>query len=82
MLFRSNDDEHELTWVRWYFPVINTVKSLKVIDVYCQSCVRYLATGKHTKAAYNFRYENIKEIGYISLVNKYYSYNKNERCSL
>ena len=72
----SNDEEHELTWVRWYFPLINTVKSLKVIDEYSQSCIRYLATGKHTKAAYNFRYEDMKEIGYISLVNRYYNHHK------
>lgn len=72
----ANNEEHELTWVRWYFPLINTVKSLKVIDEYNQSCIRYLATGKHTKAAYNFRYEDMKEIGYISLVNRYYNHHK------
>lgn len=68
----ENPVEHELTWVRWYFPLINTTDSLKIIDEYSQSCIRYLATGKHTKAAYNFRYEQMKELGYISLVNRYY----------
>ncbi len=68
----ENPLEHELTWVRWYFPLINTAESLKVIDAYSQSCIRYLATGKHTKGAYNFRYEQMKELGYISLVNRYY----------
>ena len=68
----ENPVEHELTWVRWYFPLINTADSLKIIDEYSQSCIRYLATGTHTKAAYNFRYEQMKELGYISLVNRYY----------
>ena len=71
----ENPVEHELTWARWYFPLINTVESLKTIDEYSQSCIRYLATGKHTKAAYNFRYGQMKELGYISLVNCYYKSN-------
>lgn len=65
--------EHDLTWARWYFPVITTTDSLKIIDEYAQSCIRTLATGTHTKAAYNFRYEDMKNLGYITLVNRYYS---------
>ena len=68
----DNPIEHELTWARWYFPLITTVDSLQIIDHYSQSCIRYLATGKHTKAAYNFRYAQMKELGYVSLVNCYY----------
>ena len=74
----ENTVEHELTWARWYFPLVNTVDSLKVIDEYSQSCIRYLATGKHTKAQYNFRYEQMKELGYVSLVNRYYKLVKEE----
>lgn len=72
----QNPIEHELTWARWYFPLITTTDSLRTIDHYAQSCIRYLATGKHTKAAYNFRYEDMKRLGYISLVNRYYSFCK------
>ena len=68
----DNPIEHELTWARWYFPLITTADSLQIIDHYSQSCIRYLATGKHTKAAYNFRYDDMKALGYISLVNCYY----------
>jgi len=68
----ENTAEHELTWTRWYFPLINTTESLKVIDAYSQNCIRYLAVGKHTKAVYNFRYAEMKELGYKSLVNHYY----------
>lgn len=64
--------EHDLTWSRWYFPVITTADSLKVIDQYAQSCIRTLATGKHTKSAYNFRYEDMKKLGYVTLVGRYY----------
>lgn len=64
--------EHALTWALWYFPLINTTRSLQLIDSYSQSCIRYLATGKRSKSAYNFRYEEIKALGYISLVNRYY----------
>lgn len=75
----ENPIEHELTWARWYFPLINTAQSLKIIDEYSQSCIRYLATGKRTKAAYNFRYEQMKELGYVSLVNRYYKHKKEEK---
>lgn len=68
----ENTAEHELTWTRWYFPMITTTRSLQILDSYSQSCIRYLATGKHTKSAYQFRYEQIKSLGYISLVNRYY----------
>lgn len=65
--------DHDLTWARWYFSTITTSESLHAIDQYAQSCIRYLATGKHTKSAYNFRYEQIKDLGYVSLVNRYYA---------
>lgn len=74
--FYDNPKQHEVTWCRWYFPTITTSKSLRILDEYMVSCVRYIATGKHTKANYNLRYEEIKELGYRSLVNAYYYYKK------
>lgn len=65
----------ELTWTRWFFPVINTDKTLKEIDSYMLECIRYLATGKRNKSKYDFRYEDIKKLGYRSLVNEYYKQN-------
>lgn len=64
--------EHELNWTRWYFPLINTEDALREIDAYRQRCIRYLATGSNTKAAYWFRYEDMKQLGYVSLVHRYY----------
>lgn len=66
----------ELTWTRWFFPVINTDKTLKEIDSYMLECIRYLATGKRNKSKYDFRYEDIKKLGYRSLINEYYKQNE------
>ncbi len=70
--FFDNPVQNEITWCRWYFPIIHTDKSLREIDQYAQSCIRYIVTGKYTKANYNLRYEKMKELGYRSLVNEYY----------
>ena len=39
-----------LTWNKWFFSVINTDTSLRIIDNYAQDCVRYLVSGKRTKS--------------------------------
>lgn len=74
--FFDNPKRHEVTWCRWYFPTITTVQSLRVLDEYMISCIRYIATGKHTKSNYNLRYQEIKKLGYRNLVNAYYRYKK------
>lgn len=74
----ENPISNDLTWARWFFPLITTDRSLHEIDLYAQQCIRTLATGKHTKSAYNFRYEQMKELGYVSLVNRYYSFRREE----
>ena len=71
-LFEETED-HELTWARWYFPVINTAASLAEIDHYAQDCIRYLSSGKRTKARFNVRYAEMKELGYRNLVHEYYA---------
>ncbi len=71
-----NNSDHDLTWSLWYFPVINTDNSLKVIDHYAQECIRYLLTGKHTKSRFNARYDDIKNLGYKCLVHAFYEYKK------
>lgn len=67
--------DNELTWSYWFFPVINSSKSLRVIDNYAQECIRYIISGKRTKARFNVRYEDIKKLGYRNLVHAYYDYN-------
>lgn len=70
-LFESPGD-HDLSWSRWFFPLIGTTESLKEIDHYAQDCLRYLLSGKRTKGRYKFRYEDLKALGYRSLVHEYY----------
>ena len=70
--FFENPVKSELTWCRWYFPIITTDVTLKEIDHYMQECIRYIFTGKHTKRNYNIRYETIKGLGYRSLVNEFH----------
>ena len=74
-------EDSDLSWSRWFFSVINTAESLHVIDAYAQDCIRTLLTGKRTKARYNARYENLKALGYQSLVHAYYAYQKVENVS-
>ena len=63
----------ELSWRYWFFPVINTDESLKVIDKYFQDNLRYIATGKHNKKNYKIvPYEDLKQMGYRSLVHEYH----------
>ncbi|MDO5573253.1 MAG: hypothetical protein Q4G60_04650, partial [bacterium] len=71
------DDQHigdtnDLTWSRWFFPLINTDVSLKMIDAYMQQNIRYIATGRHSKANYRIDYEQLKDCGYRCLVSEYY----------
>ena len=70
--FYDNHAENELTWARWFFPVITTADSLAVLDRYMVECIRYIATGRHSKANYRLRYETIKQYGFRSLVHEYW----------
>ena len=77
-LLESSDD-NDLTWSYWFFSVINTTEGLHTIDEYAQDCIRYLVSGKHTKSRYNVRYDDIKKLGYKSLVHAYYNFNKDKK---
>ena len=74
--FFENDDNDGLTWSRWFFPVINQTDGLKEIDHYLQQNIRYLSTGKHSKANYRTDYAKLKQLGYRSLVKEYFAYKK------
>lgn len=74
--FFENATPNDITWCRWYFPTLTTAESLREIDRYMVSCIRYIATGKHTKANYGLRYESIKDMGYRSLVHAFYAFKK------
>lgn len=72
--FFSCSDNKDITWARWYFPVINTAESLHTLDLYMQDCIRYIANGNYSKSRFNFRYSDMKQYGYISLVNEFYAF--------
>lgn len=68
----DNPKQTELTWARWYFPLISTDGRLKELDRYIQACVRYVKYENYGKKTYNLRYEDIKALGFRSLVHEYY----------
>lgn len=73
--FYSFDTGHELSWARWYFPIINTDESLKEIDLYMQQMQRYIVTGLHNKANYRkVPYDKLKQCAYRPLVAAYYEF--------
>ena len=72
----ENARDNELTWSYGFFSVINTADRLREIDRYAQDCIRVLAGGTRTKARFNLRYEEMKEMGYRNLVHAYYEYEK------
>lgn len=64
----------ELSWARWYFSTITTVKSLHEIDLYFQECLRYIPTGRHNHKNYEvLPYDVLRSCGYRPLVSEYYS---------
>lgn len=72
--FYDNPAKNEITWCRWYFPVITTEKSLKILDDYAVDCIRYLYTGRYSKQNYNLKYSEIQHMGFRSLVNNYWRF--------
>ena len=68
----------ELTWSRWFFPILTTDKSLKIIDNFLEENLRYIATGKHTKINYKkVNYSKLKALGFTPLVSAFWEYKKN-----
>lgn len=71
-LFFDEHESDELTWSRWFFPVINKADGLKEIDAYVQQNIRFVASGRNNKRNYNLRYADMKRLGYRGLVNGFY----------
>ena len=44
--FFGKEEKNQLSWKCWFFPTINTSKSLKIIDSYMQNYQRYIVTRK------------------------------------
>lgn len=66
-------EESEISWGRWFFPIITTDRSLHEIDLYFQDWLRFVGTGRHTKKNYDtVPYEIMKRCGYVPLVSEYH----------
>lgn len=75
--FYGIDKTTELTWSRWFFPIITTDKSLKLIDNFLEENLRYIATGRHTKKNYKeVTYRKLKDLGFTPLVSAFWEYRK------
>ena len=74
--FFENTGKNELTWSKWFFPIVTEDTGFKEIDGYLQQYIRYIATGRHNKKNYLIKYDDLKEMGYNSLVNEYYRFKR------
>jgi len=72
-LFKPIKDKY--CWARWAFPTINTTKRLEALDVYIQEKIRYVYTGRYSRANYRILpYERLAAMGYKSLMKLYHLY--------
>ncbi|MDR3070253.1 MAG: hypothetical protein LBU38_04505 [Propionibacteriaceae bacterium] len=72
--FFESDANRELTWSRWFFPLLTRADSLHEIDAYLQRYLRYIPTGRHSDANYSLRYPKLKALGYRSLAHEYFRF--------
>ncbi|MBR3226966.1 MAG: hypothetical protein IKF68_00310 [Erysipelotrichaceae bacterium] len=77
--FYDLSGDHDFTWTRFYFPVINSSEGLAVIDDHMEMYLRYLYSGRHYKGNYRVAYDDLKKLGYTPLVNEYYHWKKDNR---
>ncbi|MBR2801231.1 MAG: hypothetical protein IKE21_01395 [Erysipelotrichaceae bacterium] len=69
----------EFTWSRFYFPLLTETEGLSQIDRCLQEYLRYLQSGRHTKANYRIRYAELKKLGYTPLVAEFYRWKEENR---
>ena len=72
--FYDISGDSSFCWTRWFFPLITVSDGLKQIDECMVEYLRYLSSGRHYKGNYRVSYQELKKLGYTSLVNEYYSW--------
>jgi hypothetical protein len=72
--FFDTGTSNDLTWSRWFFPLLTVSDGLREVDAYLQHYVRYIPTGRFNHANYRTDYKDLKRLGYRSLVHEYYEY--------
>lgn len=68
----ANPRADELTWARWFFPLLTTDRSLREIDAFIQEKMRFLCSGCYRRANYRVCHAFLQTCGYRSLVGEYY----------
>ena len=74
--FYDLQGDNSFTWTRFYFPVITVSDGLHQIDETMLEYLRYLYSGRHYKGNYRVSYEDMKKLGYTSLVAEYYNWKR------
>lgn len=72
--FYDNPRHDELTWTKWFFPLLTVEDGLREIDQYMQENLRYLGDGRYHKKNYKITYKLLKDYGYKSLVHEFFLY--------
>jgi len=75
--FYREKNTKDLSFCKWYFPILSTHERLQEIDKYLVQYIRYLSSGRFTKKNYNIKYEHLKSLGFRSLVHEYYNFIRN-----
>ena len=71
--------DNSYTWTKWYFPLLTKTDGLHAIDETILEYLRFLRSGRHYKGNYQVSYEDLKKLGYTSLVHEYYTWKKEEK---
>jgi hypothetical protein len=69
--FFSGGNTHDLTWSRWFFPLLTRHDGLQEMDHYLQQQLRWIPTGKTRKSNHRLKYADLKRLGYRSLVHEF-----------
>ena len=72
--FYDSRGSNELTWARWFFPLLTTSEGLHEIDHYLQQYARWIPTGRFRASNYRTSYQDLKVLGMRSLVHEFYAY--------
>lgn len=71
-VFFGEGKRHELCWARWYFPMLSAIDGMREIDRYAQDAIRFVMCGSMKRTRYRIGYEQLRLLGYKSLVHAYY----------
>ena len=66
----------DLTWARWFFPLLTTSEGLHEVDLYLQQYARWIPTGRFCARNFRLGYAELKALGLRSLVHEYHAMQK------